>query len=120
MTIKATCGHTLTKVEGLGVTCSTKGYTREGERTVRFGSYCFACYKKFVCNNEVLLTEEAEEEWMESESWDGREDLTLDLPNSTIYELMKQAHELDITFNQLVENILREELNRIENDNSNT
>jgi len=34
----------------------------------------------------------------------------LHLPDSTIYELMKQAHELDITFNQLVENILREEI----------
>ena len=64
MTIIASCGHTLTEVEGQGVLCSTKGYTREGERTVRFGSYCFACYKELVCNDEVLLTEEAEEEWM--------------------------------------------------------
>ena len=64
MSIIASCGHKLTEVEGLGVTCSTRGYTREGERTVRFGTYCFACYKKLVCNDEVLLREEAEEEWM--------------------------------------------------------
>ena len=70
MSIIASCGHKLTQVEGLGVTCGTRGYTREGERTVRYGTYCFACYKEFVCNDEVLLTEEAEEEWMNEQRID--------------------------------------------------
>lgn len=64
MTIIASCGHTLTEVEGLGVTCSKKDYTREGNRAVRYGAYCFACYKELVSSDEVLLTQEAEEEWM--------------------------------------------------------
>ena len=120
MTIKATCGHTLTEVEGLGVTCTRKGTDREGEKCLRHETLCFRCYREAVQRDEVLLTAEAETAWLESESWDGREDLTLHLPDSTIYELMKQAHELDITFNQLVENILREEMNRSENDSSST
>jgi len=120
MTIKATCGHTLTEVEGLGVTCTRKGTNRRGEKCLRHETLCFRCYREAVQRDEVLLTEEAETAWLESESWDGREDLTLHLPDSTIYELMKQAHELDITFNQLVENILREEMNRSENDSSST
>jgi len=53
-----------------------------------------------------------EDAWLNDKYADEREDLTLDLPDSTIYELMKQAHELDITFNQLVENILREEIKK--------
>ena len=50
MTIIASCGHTLTEVEGQGVLCSTKGYTREGNRAVSYGSYCFACSKKHILN----------------------------------------------------------------------
>lgn len=64
MSIIASCGHKLTKVEGHGVSCRTRDYTREGKRAIGYGSYCFACYKELVLNDEVLLTEEAEEEWM--------------------------------------------------------
>ena len=64
MTVIASCGHALTPIEGLGVNCSTKDYTREGDRAVRYGAYCFACYKDLVYNDEALLTEEAEEEWL--------------------------------------------------------
>jgi len=38
------------------------------------------------------------------------ETITLDLPEETIFQLMLMAHEQDITFNQFVNNILKEEL----------
>jgi hypothetical protein len=38
------------------------------------------------------------------------ETITLNLPEDVIFQLMLVAHEQDITFNQLVNNILKEEL----------
>ena len=108
MSIVATCGHTLTKVEGLGVTCARRGVDRQGKNVVEHVTLCFSCYRSAVMRGEILLSEEAEDAWLDGEYADGREDLTLDLPDSTIYTLMKQAHELDITLNQMVEEILRE------------
>jgi predicted HicB family RNase H-like nuclease len=39
---------------------------------------------------------------------DNRVSIELDLENDLLFELMLQAHKQDITLNQLVENILRE------------
>ena len=64
MTIIASCGHTLTDIEGQGVLCSRRDYSREGNRASSYGSYCFACYKELVIEDEVLLTKEAEDEWL--------------------------------------------------------
>ena len=64
MTIIASCGHTLTYIEGPGVFCNTRDYSREGNRAISYGSYCFDCYKKLVASDEVLLTAEAEDEWV--------------------------------------------------------
>ena len=113
MSIVATCGHTLDKIEGLGVTCARKGVNRQGENVVEHVTLCFSCYRSAVMRDEILLSEEAENAWLDGEYPDGREDLTLDLPDSTIYTLMKQAHEEDITFNQHIENILRSEIDRV-------
>lgn len=62
--IFATCGHKLKEVEGLGVNCTVKGYTRDGSHSLNFVTYCFDCYKQAIINDEVLLTEEAEDEWL--------------------------------------------------------
>ena len=62
--IFATCGHKLKDIEGLGVTCTVKHFSRDGSRALSFVTYCFDCYKQAIINDEVLLTEEAEEEWM--------------------------------------------------------
>jgi hypothetical protein len=39
-----------------------------------------------------------------------KKEIEIDLPENEIFELMKIAHEEDITFNQLIEKILREKL----------
>jgi hypothetical protein len=39
----------------------------------------------------------------------------LELDEETLFGLMKMAHEQDITLNQLVENIVRAEIDRLEN-----
>jgi hypothetical protein len=39
-------------------------------------------------------------------------DVELELPDDLLFELMKLAHEKDITLNQLVNDIIREELSK--------
>lgn len=43
-----------------------------------------------------------------------RETITLELEEDLLFRLMLMAHEQDITLNQLVENILRAEISRVE------
>ncbi len=45
---------------------------------------------------------------------DNREAITLDLDHDVLFKLFMMAHEQDITFNQLIENILRDEIARVE------
>lgn len=49
---------------------------------------------------------------------DGREEIEIDLPKEELYRLMCMAHERDITLNQMVELILREQIDRLKNGNS--
>jgi hypothetical protein len=49
------------------------------------------------------------------EDYDTRVDVPIDLDRETLFGLMQMAHEQDITFNQLIENIIRQEINRLEN-----
>jgi hypothetical protein len=46
-------------------------------------------------------------------SYDDRVIIPIDLPDDVMFALMKQAHELDITFNQHVEQILRVEIEKL-------
>ena len=48
------------------------------------------------------------------ESYDDRIRVPLDLPDDAVFELMKIAHARDITFNQLVEDLLRTEIDKRE------
>ena len=43
---------------------------------------------------------------------DTRESVALDIPDDVLFSLMLAAHEQDITLNQLVEVILREQLEK--------
>lgn len=43
----------------------------------------------------------------EGEDYDTRVSVPLDLPDNVMFELMKQAHEKDITLNELMEEVLR-------------
>jgi predicted DNA-binding ribbon-helix-helix protein len=45
---------------------------------------------------------------------DGREEIAIELTDDEFLRLAKIAHERDITFNQLVEHILSEQIKRIE------
>ena len=47
---------------------------------------------------------------------DNRVDVEIELANEEWYALMRQAHEEDITLNQLVERVLTEEIARIEKE----
>ena len=49
---------------------------------------------------------------------DNRVDVPIELTDEQWYSLMKTAHERDITLNQLVEEILTLEINRLEKDES--
>ena len=43
----------------------------------------------------------------------GKENIDVELPNEILFKLMLMAHEEDITLNQLCENILREQINKM-------
>jgi len=47
---------------------------------------------------------------------DDREVIQLDIPDDVLFQLMLAAHERDITLNQMVERILREEMDREKTD----
>jgi hypothetical protein len=48
---------------------------------------------------------------------DNRVEVPLDLPDAELLVLFKMAHELDITFNAFVEDVLREFLENTQIDN---
>lgn len=69
-----------------------------------------------VAYDEVKFTDlEIDEDFIEKataiikgEDYDTRVSIPLDLPDSLLFTLMKQAHEKDITLNDHMENVLRE------------
>jgi hypothetical protein len=50
------------------------------------------------------------------EDYDTRVSVPLDLPDDIMFELMKQAHEQDITFNELMEQIIIDAINKVKQD----
>lgn len=52
----------------------------------------------------------------DGDDYDTRVQVPLTLDKDQMYELMLMAHQQDITLNELVENILKQEIERIEND----
>jgi len=46
--------------------------------------------------------------------YDARISITLDLSDNTIFQLMKMAHDQDVTLNHLVEEVLRAEMDKLE------
>jgi len=69
-----------------------------------------------VAYDDVEFTDlEADDDFLEKATaifhgreYDTRVSIPVDLPDATLFALMKQAHEQDITLNQLMENVLRE------------
>jgi hypothetical protein len=52
----------------------------------------------------------------DGEDYDTRVSVPLDLEDNVMFELMKQAHEQDITFNELMEQILIDAIDKVKND----
>lgn len=50
------------------------------------------------------------------EDYDTRVSVPLDLPDDVLFGLMKDAHERDITLNQLMEEVLRSAIERVKQD----
>jgi hypothetical protein len=76
--------------------------------------------KKFIdleLQEDILNKMEA---IVNGESYDTRIQIPLELPDSDVYELMKLAHEKDITFNQLVEEALEKFIDEFEKDPEST
>lgn len=77
-----------------------------------------------VAYDGVTFTDlEADDDFLEKATaifhgveYDTRVSIPVDLPDATLFTLMKQAHEQDITLNQHMENVLRE---AIENHKAN-
>jgi hypothetical protein len=51
---------------------------------------------------------------LNGQPYDERVIISLDLPHDVLFVLMQMAHKEDITFNQLIENILLAELEKYE------
>jgi hypothetical protein len=63
---------------------------------------------------------EEDDDWIQKalairndEDYDTRVSVPLELPDDALFHLMKMAHEQDITLNQMVEKLLREEISRL-------
>jgi hypothetical protein len=52
----------------------------------------------------------------DGEDYDTRVSIPLDLPDDVMFELMKQAHEQDITLNELMEEVVRSAIERVKQD----
>lgn len=71
--------------------------------------------------DEVCYTDlEEDDDWFQKamaiaagEDYDIRVTVPLDLDDDIIFTLMKMAHERDLTLNEFVEDVLREQLNRM-------
>ena len=68
---------------------------------------------------------EEDDDWIQKslaikagESYDTRVQVPVDFSDEDLLQYMKLAHELDITFNELVERALREAIDREQNENS--
>lgn len=80
-----------------------------------------------VAWDDVRWTDlEVKEDWMEKahaimtgEEYDERVSVPLDLPDDVLLTLMKMAHERDITFNSLMEEVLKDAIDRVKRDNPN-
>lgn len=65
MSVIASCTHELTKAEGFGIDCSVKSYCAESNvRAVSYMGLCVKCYKRYIRDDLILLTKEAEEMWI--------------------------------------------------------
>jgi len=85
--------------------------TEAGDRSVN---------KKEAWEDVNYIDLESDDDWIQKaiaiaagEDYDTRVTLPLELEDTEMFTLMKMAHERDLTFNEFVEEILREQLERL-------
>ena len=66
MSIIASCGHLLTKEEGLGTTIAVKDYCRDGDKAIAYPTLCNKCLKWYRKKKLELKTEEEQKCWINS------------------------------------------------------
>lgn len=64
--IRATCGHETNDYDDL-ISFAMKDFSREGYPSVGYVTYCWSCYYTALEHDEVLTSEQAEQEWLDSE-----------------------------------------------------
>lgn len=121
MTVVASCGHTLSEEEGLGITVFTKGYCKEGKKTIDYKSLCIKCFKYYSENNLVLNTDNEKNTWVNGKridvkKIDGVYYITQNDDNGVAkfpvkFTSKKSALEIARIFNRYKLNIRRFELN---------
>ena len=62
--VKLTCGHWITPYEE-PVMLSVKDYSRTGEKTCSFGSYCKKCAEQYEKEGLVVHNETEVKEWFD-------------------------------------------------------
>ncbi len=64
MSVIATCGHTLTEKEGLGVTIAIKDHCKDGSQAISYPTLCNKCLKWYKKKNLELKTKQEQEDWL--------------------------------------------------------
>lgn len=80
-------------------------------------------YRNMAWDDVDYVDLEADDDWIQKalsikagEDYDTRVSVPLDLPKDELYEIMRMAHERDMTLNDFVEEVLRNALKDFEQD----
>ena len=60
MPIIASCGHTLSESEGMGISLAIKGQSKDGSRCIRYIVACQKCATRYMADGQVLETKQDE------------------------------------------------------------
>ncbi len=64
MSITASCGHELTKEEGLGITVAIKSHSKDCNRSVEFTTLCNNCLILHKNQKLILKTKQDQHKWL--------------------------------------------------------
>ena len=68
MTVIATCGHTLTKQEDMGINIMVKDQHKDGSKAVSYIVVCTKCYEWYKKEGIILRTEKKADKWLTDNS----------------------------------------------------
>ncbi len=64
--VVASCLHTLTEQEGLGINIIAKSFDRAGQHAISYMVVCTKCFEWHRKKRLLLNTKEAQDKWMKS------------------------------------------------------